>query len=173
MKNIWKLTLLSALVLGSGMLAGCREEEELNLAGYPDVEVGVVIADAENAAEATVKATYAAGTGELQLDGALTRTYIFSLSTPSPKDASFVVEPIISNIPEELVTISETELFIPTGGISASVTVGLVDENTSFMADGRQARTDEWGVRLVGGEGARLGLGQNVAGVKVEREAYL
>ena len=33
MKNIWKLTLLSALVLGSGMLAGCREEEELNLAG--------------------------------------------------------------------------------------------------------------------------------------------
>ena len=46
MKNIWKQTLLSMLVLGSGVLAGCREEEELNLAGYPDVEVGVVIADA-------------------------------------------------------------------------------------------------------------------------------
>ena len=29
MKNIWKLTLLSALVLGSGMLAGCREMARL------------------------------------------------------------------------------------------------------------------------------------------------
>ena len=173
MKNIWKLTLLSALVLGSGMLAGCREEEELNLAGYPDVEVGVVIADAENAAEATVKATYAAGTGELQLDGALTRTYIFSLSTPSPKDASFVVEPIISNIPEELVTISETELFIPTGGISASVTVGLVDENTSFMADEITAQTYELGVRLISADGSQLELTQTEAKVKVEKDAYV
>lgn len=173
MKNIWKQTLLSVLVLGSGVLAGCREDEELNLAGYPDVEVGVVIADAENAAEATVKATYAAGTGELQLDGALTRTYIFSLSTPSPKDASFVVEPIISNIPEELVTISETELFIPTGGISASVTVGLVDENTSFMADEITAQTYELGVRLVSADGSQLELAQTEARVKVEKEAYL
>lgn len=173
MKNIWKLTLLSALVLGSGMLAGCREEEELNLAGYPDVEVGVVIADAENAAEATVKATYAAGTGELQLDGALTRTYIFSLSTPSPKDASFVVEPIFSNIPEELVTISETELFIPAGGISASVTVGLVDENTSFMADEYTAQTYELGVRLISADGSQLELTQTEARLKIEKEAYV
>lgn len=173
MKNIWKLTLLSALVLGSGMLAGCREEEELNLAGYPDVEVGVVIADAENAAEATVKATYAAGTGELQLDGALTRTYIFSLSTPSPKDASFVVEPIFSNIPEELVTISETELFIPAGSISASVTVGLVDENTSFMADEYTAQTYELGVRLISADGSQLELTQTEARLKIEKEAYV
>lgn len=173
MKNIWKQTLLSVLVLGSGVLAGCREDEELNLAGYPDVEVGVAIADAENAAEATVKATYAAGTGELQVDGALTRTYIFSLSTPSPKDASFVVEPIISNIPEELVTISETELYIPAGSISASVTVGLVDENTSFMADEITAQTYELGVRLISADGSQLELMQTEAKVKVEKDAYV
>lgn len=173
MKNIWKQTLLSVLVLGSGVLAGCREDEELNLAGYPDVEVGVAIADAENAAEATVKATYAAGTGELQVDGALTRTYIFSLSTPSPKDASFVVEPIISNIPEELVTISETELYIPAGNISTSVTVGLVDENTSFMADEIAAQTYELGVRLVSADGSQLELTQTEAKVKVEKDAYV
>ena len=40
MKNIWKQTLLSVLVLGSGVLAGCREDEEQNLTGYPEDEIG-------------------------------------------------------------------------------------------------------------------------------------
>ena len=133
MKNIWKQTLLSVLVLGVGVLTSCREDEELNLPGYPENPVGITIADAENAAEVTVKGTYEAGTGALLLDGALTRTYVFSLATPSPEDVTFQIEPIIENIPEDRVSISETELFIPAGGISASVTVGLVDDDPSFM----------------------------------------
>ncbi|WP_300797235.1 DUF4989 domain-containing protein [uncultured Alistipes sp.] len=173
MKNIWKLTLLSALVLGSGMLAGCREEEELNLAGYPQVPVGVAVADAENAAAVTVKGSYEAGTGALVLDGTLNRTYTVALATPSPKDATLRVEAFSKNIPEDRIAISETELFIPAGAISASVTVSLVDDDMTFMAEEEGAQTYELGLRLVDIEGSKLEMGQTEAKVVVEKEAYV
>lgn len=172
MKNIWKQTLLSVLVLGVGVLTSCREDEELNLPGYPENPVGITIADAENAAEVTVKGTYEAGTGALLLDGALTRTYVFSLATPSPEDVTFQIEPIIENIPEDRVSISETELFIPAGGISASVTVGLVDDDHSFMEGVYDAQNYTLGVRLTGAEGSQLVLLQTEAKLHIEKEAY-
>lgn len=172
MKNIWKQTLLSVLALG-GVLTGCREDEELNLPGYPENPVGITIAGTEgNASEVVVKATYEAQTGTLLFDGDLTRTYVFSLSTPSPEDAVFRIEPIIENIPEELVSISETELRIPAGDISASVTVGLVDDDRNFMDGVYDAQNYTLGVRLVGTEGSKLVLAQSEAKLCVEKEAY-
>lgn len=172
MKNSWKHTLLTVFVFGGGMLAACSDDEKLNLPGYPENPVGIVIADTENASEATVKATYEAGTGALLLDGALTRTYVFSLATPSPEDVTFRIEPIIENIPEELVSISETELFIPAGSISASVTVGLVDDDHSFMEGVYEAQNYTLGVRLTGAEGSQLVLSQTEAKLHIEKEAY-
>lgn len=173
MKNIWKLTLLSALVLGSGMLAGCREEEELDLAGYPEVPVGITIEGTESANEATVNVTYAPVTGALQADAPMSRTYVFTLATPSPKDATFQVEPIIVDIPTDRVSISETELHIPAGSISASVTVSLLDEDLSFMDGEYAAKTYELGVRLIAADGSRLDLTQSEARLKIEKEAYV
>ena len=82
MKNYWKYTFALLLAAGAAALAGCDDDEELNLPGYPETPVGIVIADSENAPTVTVKGTYEEGTGELKLDGALSRTYIFALSTP-------------------------------------------------------------------------------------------
>lgn len=172
MKNSWKQTLLCMLVLGGGVLTGCREDEELNLPGYPENPVGIVIADTENASEVTVKGVYETGTGALLFDGELTRTYVFSLATPSPEDVSFQVEPIVENIPEDRVTISETELFIPAGGISASVTVGVVDDDLSFMDGVYDAQNYTLGVRLTGAEGSQLVLSQTEACLHIEKEAY-
>lgn len=173
MKNIWKLTLLTVLVTGSGLLAGCREEEELNLAGYPQVPVGIVISDAENAATVTVKGSYEAGTGALVLDGALSHTYTVSLSTPSPEDATLHVEVFSKNLPEERITVSETELFIPAGSISAEVTVSFTGDDMTFMAEEYGAQTYELGLRLVDLEGSKLEMGQTEAKVVVEKEAYV
>lgn len=173
MKNIWKLTLLTVLVTGSGLLAGCREEEELNLAGYPQVPVGIVISDAENAATVTVKGSYEAGTGALVLDGALSHTYTVALSTPSPEDATLHVEVFSKNLPEERITVSETELFIPAGSISAEVTVSFTGDDMTFMAEEYGAQTYELGLRLVDLEGSKLEMGQTEAKVVVEKEAYV
>lgn len=173
MKNIWKLTLLAAFVTGSSLLAGCREEEELNLPGYPEVPVGVAIADADNATSVTVKGSYEAGTGALVLDGTLNHTYTVALATPSPKDATLRVEAFSTNIPEDRIAVSETELFIPAGGISATVTVSLTGDDLTFMAEEYEAQTYELGLRLVDLEGSKLEIGQTEAKVVVEKEAYV
>lgn len=173
MKNSWKQTLLCMLVLGGSMLTGCREDEDLNLAGYPEVPLGITIEGTEGANEATVHVSYAAVTGLLQASEPLTRTYVFMLATPSPEDAIFHVEPIIENIPEDRVSISETELLIPAGSISTSVTVSLLDEDLSFMDGEYSAKTYELGVRLVAADGSRLDLTQSEARLKIEKEAYV
>lgn len=169
-KNSWKL--LFMLVLGSGLLSGCREDEELNLPGYPENPVGIVIADTENASEVIVKAAYEAGTGALRLDGELTRTYVFSLATASPEDVTLHLEPIAVNIPEEKVSIDKTELFIPAGSVSASVTVTMDDADVAFMAEEPGAMEYELGVRILNTEGYRLQLPQTESKVKIEKEAY-
>lgn len=173
MKNCWKHTLLSLLAAGSAVLAGCGDDEELNLPGYPETPVGIVIADAENAPTVTVKGTYEAGTGALKLDGELTRTYVFSLSTPSPEDATFHVEMFSSNLPEDRLEISATELKVPAGAISAEVTVGLTDDDMSFMENERGPMNYELGVRLTGVEGSKVTMPQTEAKVIVEKEAYI
>lgn len=171
MTNSWKHTFLALFAAGSGICVGCGDEEELNLPGYPETPVGIVIADAENASTVTVKATYRAD-GSLEFDGELTRTYVFSLSTPSPEDATFHVETIGSNIPEDRISISATELKVPAGAISAEVTVGLIGEDMSFMKDELDAMTYELGVRLTGVEGSRVTMPQSEAKVIVEKEAF-
>lgn len=173
MKNYWKYTFALLLAAGAAALAGCDDDEELNLPGYPETPVGIVIADSENAPTVTVKGTYEEGTGELKLDGALSRTYIFALSTPSPEDATFHVEKIATNIPEDRVSISATELTVPAGAISAEVEVALTDEDTAFMADERGAMNYEIGVRLTAVEGSRVTMPQTEAKVIVEKEAYV
>lgn len=172
-KHIWKLTFFS-LIAGGILLTGCRDDEELNLAGYPETPVGIVIAGAEDKVPTvTVKGVYEAGTGALKLDGELTRTYIFSLSTPSPEDATFHVEKIATNIPEDRVSISATELKVPAGSISAEVTVGLTDDDMEFIENELGAKNYEIGVRLTGVEGSKVTMPQTEAKVIVEKEAYI
>lgn len=171
-KHIWKQAFLS-LLAGSISLTGCSDDEKLNLPGYPETPVGIVIAGTENIPTVTVKASYEPETGALKLDGTLTRTYVFSLSTPSPEDAVFHVEKIAKNIPEDMVSISAMELHVPAGAISAEVTVELTNNNTDFMEEVYEAMTYEIGVRLTAVEGSRVTMPQSEAKVIVEKEAYV
>ena len=43
MKNMYKYALLFALAGGAALFSGCRADEEVDLAGYPETPVGATI----------------------------------------------------------------------------------------------------------------------------------
>ena len=43
MKNMYKYALLFALAGGAALFTGCRADEEVDLAGYPETPVGATI----------------------------------------------------------------------------------------------------------------------------------
>lgn len=174
MKNIRKTGFLFALVLGGAVtLTGCREDEKLDLPGYPASEVGVTIPDADNASVVKLKAVYD-NAGKISLDGEVTRTYVLALSTPSTEDVLLLVEPLLVNIPAEKVEISKRELRIAAGNREAEpVTVTFTDPDFSFAEPEKQALTYELGVKVVDARGEQVALaGDGVAKVVIDKVAY-
>lgn len=174
MKNIRKTGFLFALVLGGAvMLAGCREDEKLDLPGYPSSEVGVTIPDADNASVVKLKAVYD-NAGKINLDGEVTRTYVLALSTPSKEDVLLLVEPLLVNIPAEKVEISKRELRIAAGYRETEpVTVTFTDPDFSFAEPEKQAQTYELGVKVLDARGEQVALaGDGVAKVVIDKVAY-
>lgn len=146
MKRIMKIFNLALAAVAALAVIACDECNKPELAGYPDTEIGFAIADVEgNPSSITLNATYDAQ-GVLSASGNLTRTYILSLESPSPEDTVFEVEPLIVGIPEEFVTIDKTELVIPAGSKSETVTVEFTGDDFSFAAV--EAETYELGVRI-------------------------
>ena len=47
MKNMYKYALLFALAGGAALFTGCRADEEVDLAGYPETPVGSTIVAAD------------------------------------------------------------------------------------------------------------------------------
>lgn len=173
MKNIRKTGFLFALVLGGAvMLAGCREDEKLDLPGYPASEVGVTIVDTD-ASVAKVKAVYD-NAGKINLDGEVTRTYVLALSTPCIEDVLLLVEPLLVNIPAEKVEISKRELRIAAGNRETEpVTVTFTDPDFSFAEPEKEAKNYELGVKVIDASGDKLALANGgEAKVVVQKEAY-
>lgn len=162
-------------MLGAAALTSCREDEKLDLAGYPDTNVSLGIEGTESGVVSVpLKAVYD-GEGKLSVNGELTRTYTFQLATPSPEDLILHVDPLIVNIPEDKVEIDKRELRIPAGSKSAEpVTVTYLDPDFSFAEPEKAACTYELGVKVADADGYNVALvGEGTAKVVVEKEAYV
>lgn len=171
MKNIMKAFSLALAAVAVLTATSCREEEQVDLAGYGDTKIGFSIEGVEgDVATISLDATYN-GEGVLTASGDLTRTYIFTLNTPSPEDVIFDVEPIIVGIPAQYVEIDQTHLVIPAGAKSGSVTVSFTAEDFSFASI--EAETYEIGVRVTNYEGYNIQFdGEPEAKVVVEKVPY-
>lgn len=175
MKNTGKIIFLT--LLAAAALSACREDETLDLAGYPDASMGLGIEGQENGVNTVRLTAVYDGEGQLSVDGELERTYTFALASPAPEDLTFRVEPLAVNIPTDKVEISATELKIPAGQRAAEpVTVRFFDEELTFAQFAQpdpEAKTYELGVRVVGTEGYPTGFaGGNEAKVVVTKETY-
>lgn len=171
MKYTAKYALLFALAGGAALFAGCRADEEFSLEGYPQTPVGATISGSSDRV-ATFKGTYDSD-GALTLGGSLSGEYTIVLAQASPEDAVVRLEPIIVNVPAELVEISAEELTIPAGSTTASVTVAVAGENYDFMENVPQAVTYELGVRVVGASGSQVSVVDGEARTVLEKEAYM
>lgn len=171
MKNTAKYALLLVLAGGAAFFAGCRADEEVDLAGYPQTPVGATISGTSDRV-ATFKGTYDSD-GVLNLGGSLSGEYTIALAQASPEDAVVRLEPIIANVPAELVEISAEELTIPAGSTTASVTVKVAEENYGFMENVPQSVTYELGVRVVEARGSQVPVVDGEAKTVLEKDAYM
>ena len=128
---MYKYALLFALAGGAALFTGCRADEEVDLAGYPETPVGATISGTTDRV-ATFAGTYD-NEGVLNLAGSLSGEYTIALAQASPEETVVRVEPIITNVPAELVEISARELVIPAGSTTAAVSVRMIEENYDFM----------------------------------------
>ena len=175
MKNIRNTGFLFATLLGGALLfTGCREDEKLNLPGYPESSFGISIAGTEdNATTVTVSAAYN-NKGKIVSDSPIAREYIFAVTKASPEDVVLQVEPFFVNIPEDKVTISTREIRIPAGAkTSEPVVVGLVNDDFSFVEPNQQAQTYELGLRVINADGYNMSPDATEAKVIINKEAYV
>lgn len=169
MKAHYKLFL--SLAIGSFVtFAGCQDDEVVDLVKYPVNQPAITINDAEGASKATLTAVYKSD-GTLELNGPVTRTYIFHFAA-SPEDATVTFDVINTNIPKENVEISDTKVVLPAGSTDASVTVTLKDEDFSFAASNYDAATYELGVKA-SVEGYKIGTESIESKIVIEKEAYI
>lgn len=167
MKHNYKY-LPCSLLLTTLLLTGCRQDEELNLVGYPANPSSLVVSDGKGASEVKVSATYK-DDGTLQLDAPASRTYVFTIAA-SPEDATVIFEPFSNGIPSEEIEISNTETVIPAGSTETYVTVKLKDENLGFARAEYDAKTYELGVKATI-KGYRIDGSQ--AKVIINKESYV
>ncbi len=171
MKNIVRYALLFVLAGGAALFTGCRADEKVGLAGYPQTPVGATISGTSDRV-AVSKATYD-GDGALNVEGSLSGEYTIALAQASPEDVTVRVEPIITNVPAELVEISAGELVIPAGSRTASVSVTITGEDYGFMENVPQSVTYELGVRVVEARGSQVPVVDGEAKMVIEKEAYM
>lgn len=84
---MYKYALLFALAGGAALFTGCRADEEVDLAGYPETPVGATISGTTDRV-ATFAGTYD-NEGVLNLAGSLSGEYTIALAQAAPKRRSF------------------------------------------------------------------------------------
>lgn len=156
------------------LFTGCREDEKLNLPGYPESRFGVSIVGTEDdATTVTVNAVYD-NKGKIVSDSPISREYVFSVTKASPEDVVLQVEPTFVNIPGDKVSISTREIRIPAGAkTSEPVVVGLVNDDFSFAEPNQQAQTYELGLKVVNAGGYKMSADATEAKVIINKEAYV
>ena len=147
-----------SLLLISGLLFSCQDDETLNLKDFPTNQPSFTINGSENASSVDVIAVYQQDRS-LKLSGEIKRTYTFAIQ-PSPEDAVVTFTPICTNIPADKVELSATEVIIPAGSAETSVTVGLKEDDFSFAAATLPETIYE------------LGVVANVAGYNMAQTSY-
>ena len=147
-----------SLLLVSGLMFSCQDDETLNLRDFPGNQPSFTIDGSENASNVSLEAVYLQDR-TLQVNGEIRRTYTFAIQ-PSPEDALVTFTPICTNIPVEKVDLSATEVVIPAGSAEATVTVGLKEDDFNFAAATLPETVYE------------LGVIANVAGYKFEQTTY-
>ena len=162
---MYKYALLFALAGGAALFTGCRADEEVDLAGYPETPVGATISGTTDRV-ATFAGTYD-NEGVLNLAGSLSGEYTIALAQASPEETVVRVEPIITNVPAELVEISARELVIPAGSTTAAVSVRMIEENVFGPV------TYELGVRVVEARGSQVPVVDGEAKMVIEKAAYV
>lgn len=168
MKQYYKY-LTCSFLLGTMVLMGCKEDEELNLTTYPVNQPSITITDTEGASKVALSALYKSD-GTLSLNGLISRTYTFNF-VASPEEATVTFEVIATNIPKENVEISTTGVVLPAGSTEASVTVTLKDEDFSFAQSNYEAQTYELGVKA-NVKGYKIGTEPIESKVIINKEAY-
>lgn len=168
---MFKYALVFALAGGAALFTGCRADEEVDLAGYPETPVGATISGTSDRV-ATFEGTYD-NDGVLNLAGSLSGEYTIALAQASPEETVVRVEPIITNVPAELVEISARELVIPAGSTTATVEVKIMEENYGFMENVFDPMTYELGVRVVEARGSQVPVVDGEAKMVIEKAAYV
>lgn len=168
---MYKYALLFALAGGAALFTGCRADEEVDLAGYPETPVGATISGTTDRV-ATFAGTYD-NEGVLNLAGSLSGEYTIALAQASPEETVVRVEPIITNVPAELVEISARELVIPAGSTTVAVSVRMIEENYDFMENVFGPVTYELGVRVVEARGSQVPVVDGEAKMVIEKAAYV
>lgn len=150
-------------------LAGCQDDEVLNLEQFPENHPQITIDGEEGSSVATVLGTYQPD-GSLLLDGKVTRNYTFNFAA-SPEDAYVHFELINKNIPSEIVSLSDEDVVMEAGYGSTGVTVTLKDEDFSFATSNYDAETYELGVRATV-KGYNIAQDTIESKVVIKKEAY-
>lgn len=143
------------------------------LDGYPQITPVVTVADVDgDYPNIVVKGTYDSE-GKLVLTGGFLQTYIVTLPTPATEDVTLHFEPIISNIPAEKVVISATKAVIPVGAVATEVTVGVVNDDMSFIESDLSAQEYVLGLKITGVTGANMQVPASEAKVTLKKDAYV
>ena len=168
MKSHYKIFLSLAFGLSVG-LAGCQDDEVLDLQQFPENQPQITIDGEEGATTSTIHAVYQSD-GSLSLDGLVSRNYTFNFA-PSPEDAIVNFELINSNIPAEKVSLSTQQTTIPAGFVTTGVAVTLKDEDFSFARENYEETTYELGVKAIV-QGYKIGKEPVESKVIIKKEAY-
>ena len=100
---MFKYALVFALAGGAALFTGCRADEEVDLAGYPETPVGATISGTSDRV-ATFEGTYD-NDGVLNLAGSLSGEYTIALAQASPEET--VVRPFAGHLVLKIRSISE------------------------------------------------------------------
>lgn len=172
MKSIWKIFPASAVA--AVVVAACAPEEKLDLAGYPQTQVGINLADLRTPAPTLTLTALYNSQGMLELDGELSHDYLIRISEPNSQDMTLTLEAVCVNIPADKVVLSPTEYTLKAGEIDIPVSVTFTDTDFNFAAPNKDAETYEIGVKIAGVQGNNISatMWGCEAKVVIEKEAY-
>lgn len=164
----FRITLVCSFICLAGLNFSCQEDETLNLVKYPENPIQI---NCEGNSDVKVTGTYDEN-GKLIFSTPLQKTWKISLATPSPEEVSMKVAPVLVNIPQDKIALSTDLLTIPAGFASGDVTIGLKDDDISFIEDNLSAQTYELGLEITDAEGLNLNTESAKGRLVIEKEQY-
>lgn len=162
------------------LLAGCSETDDPALEGFPKNSILLSVAESEEASLVYKVGYDREGEPEVTSEPGKTLEELFSqtfeveikAAAVSPERMTVQLEPYALNIPVEAVELDTREAVIEAGYNSATVTVRYTGSDCSFIESTLDAQTFEFGVRIAGVDGYRVGFWTPEAKVVADKAAY-